>query len=198
MNHKDRSLHHAYEDLDKVGRDKLGLPESVMLGAKIMYRKFNEEKLTRGAVRVGVKANCILRACSDAGVARTTQEVADAFGIPTKDISRTYDIFKEMVPEKEEVSVTRPSDMITRLMQHVTCFPPDERFRVTQKVVHICRDQERNVRFMGKTPKGVASAVMYVALTKMGYEVDKEEIRRICDVSMPTLNKLEKMVHITL
>jgi hypothetical protein len=47
---------------------------------------------------------------------------------------------------------------------------------------------------MGKTPKGVVSAVMYVTLAGLGYNVDKEEIRRICDVSMPTLNKLEKMI----
>jgi transcription initiation factor TFIIIB Brf1 subunit/transcription initiation factor TFIIB len=61
-------------------------------------------------------------------------------------------------------------------------------------VIQACRDHEKNVKLMGKTPKGVASAVMYVTLRQMGYPVDKEEIRRICDVSMPTLNKLEAML----
>lgn len=194
MNHKDRSLHHAYEDLDRIGKSVLSLSDSVMLQAKVMYRKFNEEKLTRGAVRVGIKANCILRACSDAGVSRTTHEVAEAFGIPVRDISRTYDLFKEKVPEEETTSVTKPSHLVGRFLNDVTCIPESERSRVRAKILQVCRDQERNVRFMGKTPKGVASAVIYVSLLKMGYPVDKEEIRRICDVSMPTLNKLEKMV----
>lgn len=192
MNHKDRSLHHAYDDLDRVGRTTLNLPESVMLQAKIMYKKFNEEKLTRGAIRTGIKANCIFRACRDANVARTTQEIASAFGIPPRDISRTADMFRETIPER--AGITRPSDLIARLFNDVTCVPPDERGRARQKVIQACRVHEMNVKLMGKTPKGVASAVMFVTLGQLGFPVDKEEIRRICDVSMPTLNKLEALL----
>lgn len=192
MNHKDRSLHHAYDDLDRVGRITLKLPESVMLQAKIMYKKFNEEKLTRGAIRTGIKANCIFRACRDANVARTTQEIASAFGIPPRDISRTADMFRETIPERP--GITRPSDLIARLFNDVTCVPPDERGRARQKVIQACRVHEMNVKLMGKTPKGVASAVMFVTLGQLGFPVDKEEIRRICDVSMPTLNKLEALL----
>jgi transcription initiation factor TFIIIB Brf1 subunit/transcription initiation factor TFIIB len=47
---------------------------------------------------------------------------------------------------------------------------------------------------MGKTPKGCSAAIMYVTLCQLGYAPSKEEIRSICDVSMPTLNKLEKIV----
>jgi transcription initiation factor TFIIIB Brf1 subunit/transcription initiation factor TFIIB len=196
MNHRDRSLHHAYDDLDRVGRTVLNLPEAVMLQAKIMYRKFNEEKLTRGAIRVGIKANCIFRACRDANVARTTQEIAEGFGIPPRDISRTADMFRETIPEVQQTvsAVTRPSDLVARLFNDVTCVTEEERGRVRQKVIQACRDHEKNVKLMDKTQKGVASAVMYVTLRQMGYPVDKEEIRRICDVSMPTLNKLEAML----
>ena len=99
MNHKDRSLHHAYEDIDRAG-SVLGLQANVLLQAKIMYRKFNEEKLTRGAVRTGIKANCIARACTDANASRTTQEIANAFEIPSRDISRTMDLFQETIPRE--------------------------------------------------------------------------------------------------
>jgi transcription initiation factor TFIIIB Brf1 subunit/transcription initiation factor TFIIB len=195
MNHKDRSLHHAYEDLDRIGKTVLNLPDSVMLQAKIMYRQFNEQKLTRGAVRTGIKANCITRACSDAAVSRTTQEIARAFNIPASDISRTTDVFKEVIPEKTSTSaVTKPSDLVARIFNDVTCIPDMERGRVRQKVIQACREHEKSPKMMGKTPKGVVSAVMFVTLSGLGFNVDKEEIRRICDVSMPTLNKLEKMI----
>jgi transcription initiation factor TFIIB len=196
MNHRDRSLHHAYEDLDRIGKTVLNLPDSVMLQAKIMYRKFSEEKLTRGAVRVGIKANCIMRACNDAGVSRTTQEIAEAFGIPPRDVARTTDIFRETIPEvsRASSSVTKPSDLVGRMFNDVTCVPDAERNRVRQKLIQACHDNERNIRLMGKTPKGVVSAVMYVTLFNLGFPVEKEEIRRVCDVSMPTLNKLEKMI----
>ena len=193
MNHKDRSLHHAYEDLDNVGKHTLGISDSVMNKAKIMYRKFNEEKLTRGAVRTGIKANCILRACSDANIARTTQEIADAFQIPVRDISRTSDLFRETIPE-ENTSVTKPANIVGRILNNISCVPSEDRGRVGQKVIQACREQEKNIRLMGKTPKGIASAVLYVTLKKLGYEIDKEEIRQKCDVSLPTLNKLEKLI----
>jgi transcription initiation factor TFIIIB Brf1 subunit/transcription initiation factor TFIIB len=195
MNHKDRSLHHAYDDLDRIGRIILNLPETVMLQAKIMYRRFNEEKLTRGAIRIGIKANCVFRACRDANVSRTTQEIADAFGIPARDVSRTADMFRETIPEKPVASsVTKPSDLVARLFNDVTCIPDEERGRARQKVLQACRDHERNVLLMGKTPKGCSAAIMYVTLSQLGYAPNKEEIRTICDVSMPTLNKLEKIV----
>jgi transcription initiation factor TFIIIB Brf1 subunit/transcription initiation factor TFIIB len=193
MNHKDRSLHHAYDDLDSVGRTVLNLPESVMLQAKIIYRKFNEEKLTRGAIRKGIKANCIFRACRDANVARTTQEIAEAFGIPARDISRTADMFRETIPEKLAV-VTKPSDLVVRLFNEVDCVPEDQRGRIRQKIIQACREYESHTQLMGKTPKGVASAVMYVMLVRFGFNPNKDEICKICDVSLPTLNKLEKLL----
>ena len=197
MNHKDRSLYHAYEDLDRAGQT-LGLPQSIMLDAKIMYRKFNEEKLTRGAVRTGIKANCIARACTNADITRTTQEIAAAFNIPQRDISRTTDIFRETIPDAVSTSaasvVTKPSDLVPRFVSQVACIPQAERWRVRQKVVQACLEHEKCPRLMGKTPKGVASAVLYLTLVELGYEANKEEIRQICDVSLPTLNKIEKLI----
>jgi len=40
MNHKDRSLFHAYRDIDEACHT---LPETVLKDAKMMYRKFNDE-----------------------------------------------------------------------------------------------------------------------------------------------------------
>lgn len=48
MNHKDRSLFHAYKDIDEACHT---LPESILKDAKMMYKKFDDSKLTRGAVR---------------------------------------------------------------------------------------------------------------------------------------------------
>jgi transcription initiation factor TFIIIB Brf1 subunit/transcription initiation factor TFIIB len=190
MNHRDRSLHHAYEDLDRVGRIRLGLQESVMLQAKIMYRKFSETVLTRGAIRVGIKANCILRACQDAHVARTIQEVADAFAIPAKDISRTSDMFRETIPS-EEATTTRSSDLIARIFNQVV-IPDEVRGRVRQKVIRMCSDVERHPSLMGKTPKGVAAAVLFRVLSE--YSITRESIASMCEVSLPTIVKLENLL----
>ncbi len=190
MNHRDRALHHAYVQFDHVCRGKLRLPDTIIDTAKVIYKKFNSEKLTRGAIRSGIKANCVLHACSSHGVARTLQEVADAFGIPVKDISRTSDLFGE------ETGKTQSSDVIARIFNNVTFIPDQDKGRIRMRVSRACDDAEKNPMLLGKTPKGIASAVMYrVLVAEYGPNaVDRGVIAKACDVSVPTLNKIEKLL----
>jgi transcription initiation factor TFIIIB Brf1 subunit/transcription initiation factor TFIIB len=197
MNHKDRSLFHAYEDLERIGKNILDLPSTIVREAKILYRKFNGEKLTRGAVRVGIKANCIIWACKQANVPRTTKEIADAFGIPTRDISRTEDLFREVVEDDNNTNngqITFPSDILGRFFNTLTVVPDGEKGRVKMKMISMCKTIQKSAKLMGKTPKGTASAVMFVILNELGYKVDKQTICALCEVSLPTLNKLEPIV----
>lgn len=193
MNHKDRALFHAYQELDKVGKQILGLPDSVMYQVKIKYKAFNEAVLTRGAVRNGIKANCVFQACRESGVARTTKEIADAFGIPARDLSRTFDMYQEQLPETE-VHVTGSADLIPRFFNDVTCVPQDQRGRIKMKIIKVCKELEDCVEIQGRTPKAVAAAVMFVVLKESGFAPDKNELCRICDVSAPTLGKIETIV----
>lgn len=193
MNHKDRALFHAYESLDKVCKQILQLPENVLYQAKIKYRAFNEAVLTRGAVRNGIKANCVFQACRELGVARTTKEIADAFGIPARDLSRTTEIFQEQVPDKK-VHVTTPADLIGRFLNDVTCVPEGARGRVKMKIIKGCQALDECVELMGRTPKAVACAVIFHVLNSEGFKPNKTEICKICDVSVPTLGKIETIV----
>jgi transcription initiation factor TFIIIB Brf1 subunit/transcription initiation factor TFIIB len=192
MNHRDRALHHAYTQFDYICKGKLKLNDVIVDYAKVMYKKFNSEKLTRGAVRAGVKANCVLYACKEHGVTRTLQEISDAFGIPVKDISRTSDTFGDATGET--TGKTNSSDIISRLFNSITFIADNEKGRVRMKVIKACERAQTNPNLMGKTPKGVASAVIFKTLTDMGYSVDRVTIAKICDVSVPTLNKIEKIL----
>lgn len=191
MNHRDRALHHAYNQFDHICKGKLKLSENIIDQAKIIYRKFNEDKLTRGAIRAGVKANCVLHACNQHGVSRSLKEIADAFEIPVKDISRTNEIFKDVTGA--ETGTTFSSDIITRLFNQVTFIPETEKGRVRMKIIHACEKSQNDPQLMGKTPKGVASAIIFKILTKLGYSVERDFVAKICEVSVPTLVKIEKI-----
>ncbi len=190
MNHKDRARFHAYAGIEDICRTKLGLQDNVIYQVKLKYRKFNELKLTRGAVRQGVKANAVYQACHEFGIARTTQEIASAFGIPARDLSRTYDIFQDQVPE-QEVNVTTPAALISRFFNSINCIPDEERGRTKMKIIAMCKKLEDSVKLMGRTPKAVACAVMFIMLDG---KISKAEICSICDVSGPTLGKIEALV----
>ncbi len=193
MNHRDRALHQAYCQFEHICKGKLKLNDAIIHYAKMMYRKFNSEKLTRGAVRAGVKANCVLCACKEHGVTRTLQEIAEAFEIPVKDVSRTSDIFGDATGET--TGKTQSSDIISRLFNDITFIPDSEKGKARMKVIRACEEAQNNPNLMGKTPKGVASAVIYKTLVEdLGYTVDKSFVAKVCDVSVPTLNKIEKIL----
>jgi len=193
MNHRDRALYHAYKDIDAAATTVLQLPGNVARQAKLFYRKFNEAKLTRGAIRDGVKANCIMHACKLNNVPRSTKEVAEAYGIPTKDISRTHDIFKREIlgddttVPPEPPAITKPTDVVNRLLQNFQ-FTGNRR-TVTVLCKKLCEKIEGCVDLMGKTPNSIASVIILLAM-----KPTKQEVCKNCSISMPTLNKIENVV----
>ena len=194
MNHKDRALFHAYAELDRIGKGVLGLTDAVMYSAKIKYKAFNEAVLTRGAVRNGIKANCVFQACREAGVSRTTREIADAFEIPARDLSRTFDMYQEQVPETV-VHVTTPADLIGRFFNEVRGISEAERGRIKMRIVSKCKSLEDKVELMGRTPKAIACAVMASVLKDVPGAPSRAELCKICDISVPTLSKIEALLN---
>jgi transcription initiation factor TFIIIB Brf1 subunit/transcription initiation factor TFIIB len=192
MNHKDRSLFHSYAEMDRIGSGILKLPGSIMYQAKIKYKHFSEQTLTRGAVRVGVKANCIFQACKEAGLSRTTQEIAAAFEIPVRDMARTTETFLEQNPD-QQVVVTTPADLIPRFMNSIANIPERDRGRAKCKIVDKCKELEECAQLQGRTPKAVAATIMYLML-KDPWKVTKQELAAIAEVSVPTITKLEAIV----
>jgi transcription initiation factor TFIIB len=196
MNHKDRSLFHAYKDIDEAAKQTLKLSDHIIRDAKVMYRKFTVEKLTRGAIRLGIKANCVLYACKLSNFPRTTKEIADAFGIPTKDISRTSHIFRETIlsdTQKSTSTITRPIDVVHRLLNSFS-FQADKS-ALTVKCRKLCKHLEECVPLMGKTPTSIASVVI---LKIFGDQTSKQDVCDKCGISMPTLNKIESIMKIYL
>ena len=184
MNHKDRSLYHAYKDIEEAC---FSLPESVLKDAKMMYKKFNEKKLTRGAVRLGIKGNCVLYACRMSNVSRSTKEVADMFSIYPKDISRTSQMFKETLLGKTTKNYTTlPNDVLQRLL-NLFEVSREERLECNKLSIKL----ESCVELMSKTPNSVASVIIYMVLKE---KVSKSEVCKRCSVSVPTINKIENII----
>lgn len=197
MNHKDRSLFHAYKDIESAALGVLSLPSTVIRDAKVMYKNFNGKKLTRGAVRTGIKANCVFLACQMAKIPRTTKEIADAFGITPNDISRTTVIFREVFlgtdKKKEETTtthITRPVDVLPRLLNDIS-LDYETKKKVRIKCNKLARVLEPCVSLMSKTPTSIAAVIISQIV---GTQVTKKDICAACKISVPTMNKIEVIV----
>ena len=185
MNHRDRSLFHAYKDIDEAC---VNIPDGVLKDAKTLYKKFNEGKLTRGAVRSGIKANCVLYACRLSQIPRTTKEIAEMFGIQCKDISRTTGMFTEIINDEktEKNYITKPFNVMSRLLNTFD-ISREERLKCNQ----MCSKLEDCVDLMSKSPNSVATAVIFMVMNKT---LSKADICEKCSVSIPTLNKIVVIV----
>jgi len=182
MNHKDRGLYHAYKQIEEACAT---LPEVVIRDAKMIYKTFSERKLTRGAVRLGIKANCVLYACRLANYPRTTKEIADMFNVQSKDISRTAEMFKSvLLTTNEDNGTTRPVDVMNRL---INGFELGREHRIACN--KMCRDVEDCVELMSKTPNSIASAIIWIVTG-----IPKADVCKQCSVYVPTLNKIENII----
>lgn len=187
MNHKDRSLYHNYNTIEQAAKD---IPMHVIKDAQMYYRKFSEEKLTRGAVRSGMKANCLLHACKKHKFTRSVAEIAESFGITTHDIQRTSDMFREVIKDNE-VKFIQASDLVTRLFNTLK-LSDDTKRRLKMKAIKMCETIQESDELVGKTPKTIAATVVYVVTSDFG--VSMSDVCSACDVSSPTIKKIEILV----
>lgn len=192
MNHKDRALYKAYTELDGVGQ-KLGLSSSIINDAKHMYKSMAADTLTRGAVRSGVKANCLFQACKKNNVPRTTGEIASAFGITTKDISRTHEKVVGVIKPKKN-TIIKPADMVVRIFGAMDMEQTRELSVMKCRAKSVAADVTECPALMGKTPAAVAAAVIYKTLLGTDFETTKESVAAAASISVTTLNKIDAIV----
>ena len=188
-NHKDRALHQAYLDIQEACAP-LGISTNTIELAKAFYKRITAKGITRGVVRKGMKANCVYYACKRDGYPRTLHEIANAFGLDPRDISRTSNKFRDCLDEEDtEERVTMASDMIPRLMNEIQPMTPG---KVICKIVNLCKRIEKTSEFMGKVSGGVAGACILYSIK----DADIEKIKEATQVSTITLNKLKQKIDI--
>ena len=109
------------------------------------------------------------------------------FGIQSRDISRTTQMFKENIEgETKKNYVTKSFDVMQRLLNN---------FEVTREerleCIKLCDKTDDCVDLMSKNPNSVASAIIYIVI---GSRVPKNDMCEKCSISVPTLNKIENLI----
>jgi len=72
--------------------------------------------------------------------------------------------------------------------------PECDRGRVRCKIINKCKELEEKVELMGRTPKAIACAVLALVLKDIPGASDRQALCAICDVSLPTLGKIETII----
>ena len=189
MDHRQRELYHTYKEFDAAAR-VLHINANVNHKAKVLYNNFIKLKIIlRADVRKGFKANCLFWVAKSEGIPRTTKEVAEAFHITSTDVGRTAHIIPNYlkIQQSKKNIITGPEHVIMRMLQYF-----DDLERVHKVLCeNACKFIKKEPLLMCKTPKGVASAVIYVIFDGV---ISKQEIVKKCETTMTTLNNLIPIV----
>ena len=150
-----RNFHHAKKELFMLG-DRAHAPRTLIEEAADIYRRAYNRNLTRGRSINGVVAASIYTAYRLHRVPRSAKEMAQTMGVEPKELTRVY----RLLIEELHLSPENP-----QAEAHVPKLAADLGLTAeeSQVAIETLREARRLKETMGKDPRGLAAAAVYVA-----------------------------------
>lgn len=191
--YKQKSYYDVACKIDRAS-ENLGVPKAISDTAKRYWSEIMQVgKLTRAAVRRGVIANCLSYACIYHKVPREAHEVADAFEINTKEITKGDKVFREIFEGTKWASVlyetVGPEHLFTRCRMDLNLD-----FSVERRCKEIL--QECKLVLSSVAPKSAVGGILaWVIKNELNQRVPtKADIAKAVQICSPSLNKSLKLV----
>lgn len=174
-----RNLSFAMAELDRLVTS-LSLPNHVKEKGAFIYRKALEMDLIRGRSIDAFVAASLYAACRMNNVPRQLRAVARESKREYKEVSMTYRMIIEELSLKPPID--KPQKYIPELAQNL------EIPRQTEiKANEILRDAGREKALVGKDPRGIAAAALYLASELCGERVVQSKIAKAAKTTEVTL-----------
>ncbi|NVM55491.1 MAG: transcription initiation factor IIB family protein [Candidatus Helarchaeota archaeon] len=161
---------------------QLGIPPSILNVALGIYKKAVAKHLTTGRSINNLVAASIFIACRKRGLPRTIEEISEVANIPLKVLAKNYrlilrELHLHVKPLKAKYFVER---FVTELGLTM-----DIQKRAQELLVLV----EQSAAIIGKDPKGIAAAAIYVAIRDLGRKEHRSQtkISEIAHISEVTL-----------
>jgi len=177
------------------GAERLGSPKRILDHAKsIWYQVTLTEKVIRGGVRQGIIANCLAYACRLADCPREDSEIATAFQIEPKNITKGHKVLKEMfVGTEHEYILYKASKDSSKFAKFISRL--DLPFKVGKRCEGIFEQYDDEMSSIASKSR-VAGIISYV-VTDLG--LTKPTQKEICEcikVCPPTLKKVVNILKV--
>ena len=194
MTYVERARWHVCESIQKMAGDHGKLMPAIVEQAKHYYKSISEKKLSRGSVRQGLIACCILYACKAYEVNRSVQEISQMCNIEQAIINKSVKLFEELM--EDEIKIQNTTDFNSLVVRFVDIFDIDK--QVKRQVINQCKKMytQLNVSgtLQGKTPSAITSALICYQLEIMEIQFNKQKVVAAHKVSLVTLNKIVAVI----
>lgn len=207
MDYVERSRYHVFERIQKMAMDVGKLSKNVVDQAKYFYKIMSERKLSRGVIRQGLIACCILYACKYCNVHRSVKEISVMTSVTIPTLNKTTKIFVKLMAdvlssknththnEKYEFQATESTHLISRFCNLVEIEDRNERAMFMKHVRQIDEDLKTRGTFDCKTPSAItAGIIVYVCEQRYKSYINKTELSKLFNVSLVTINKIMKVI----
>jgi len=176
-----RNLKIALSEMSRVCNN-LHLPDHIHEKAAIIYRKILSKDLVRGRSIDGFVGASIYAACRKDKIPRSISDVAEASYLSDHDVKYHYRMLLKELEFKPPVD--GPMKFISSISSKLNL-----KGKVETETVKILSKAKKKRLVVGKNPRGVAAAVLYLACQEKGVKVTQSEIARVADTSEVTMRK---------
>ncbi|HEX2014780.1 MAG TPA: transcription initiation factor IIB [Nitrososphaera sp.] len=185
-----RNLEKALKFLNNFG-GKLYLSQAVMESAAYIYRKAALKKLAKGRSTLGLVGASLYAACRETSTPKTIADVANVCNLSSKDVMAHYKIIlRELALQ---MPVLHGPDYVTLIANRLDLSEKTKREALR---IYSLVQQERIS--LGKNPRALAGAVIYLASQNCNEFLRQVEICQIADISTVSLRKRCKEIKATL
>ena len=185
-----RNLEKALKFLNNFG-DKLYLSQAVLESAAYIYRKAAIKKLAKGRSTLGLVGAALYAACRETATPKTISDVAAVCNLSSKDVMSHYKlILKEL---SLQMPVLHGPDYVTLIANRLTLTEKTKR-----EALKIYSQVQQNRISIGKNPRALAGAVIYLASQNCSEFLRQVEICQVADISTVSLRKRCKEIKATL
>tara|TARA_B100001094_G_scaffold327618_1_gene386238 strand:- start:2877 stop:3857 length:981 start_codon:yes stop_codon:yes gene_type:complete len=196
MDYKERARYHVFERINKIGIENGNLPIHVVEKAKYFYMKLAEKKLSRGNIRKGLIACCVMYACKEYKICRSVKEISIMSDVDVSTINTTsktfFDFMKEYLSNDNETCV---DDLTRRFCSYAGIQDRRTIAKISNEVTRIHNIISSSGLLTGKTPSAITSSIMFYVINKMNLkQITKKLLCEKHNISVVTLNKIHGII----
>lgn len=176
-----RNLEKALKYLNNFG-DKLCLNNAVIESAAYIYRKAAVKKLAKGRSTIGLVGAALYAACREASTPKTILDVAEICNISSKDLMSHYKLILNELDLR--IPASKGPDYVTIVSNRLKLSEKTKR-----EALHILALVQEKGISIGKNPRAIAGAVIYLASQTCDEFIRQVEICQVADISTVSLRK---------
>jgi transcription initiation factor TFIIB len=181
---RNRNLAQAMTELKRLS-EKLKFSPSVQKTAALLYRRALKKDLVQGRAIASIIGAALYAACRFTETPRSLREVAKASLKSRKEIARSYRLLIRHLGIK--MPTHDPVNYLNKIAEKAR-IPSD----VQTLAFKILTDAKRQKITMGKHPRGITAAALYIACKQMNKDITQKTIAKAANISEVTLRNRKK------